>query len=221
MLDLLGFKPLKPRSGPICSGLDRILDKHGITPQVYHSRSFIGNHCHKYASTPAVYEELTSYILEKTRSCTKFDELRSAANFLKNKFNMLNSAYMPVHNAVSHSLPINKTEVPHIQEDIEKYFKYFKTRFPEINVIPKQHFLEKHCTPWIAKYGFSLGFHGEQGGELIHATIAKLERRARAIRNPETRLRTIMKMHHLQVSPTLMAYVPQVKRRHRSMKIVD
>ena len=47
-LDSLSYEPLSPRSGLVCSGLDRILDNHNITPQSYHSRSFIGNHCHKY-----------------------------------------------------------------------------------------------------------------------------------------------------------------------------
>ncbi|GFO29530.1 amine oxidase [Plakobranchus ocellatus] len=52
---------LAPRSGPIASSLDNILNKHRITPQAYHSRSFVGNHCHKHISA-AVYQDLTQTI---------------------------------------------------------------------------------------------------------------------------------------------------------------
>ena len=43
-LNRLSYEPLTLRTGPVVSGLDRILDKYNITPQCYHSRSFIGNH---------------------------------------------------------------------------------------------------------------------------------------------------------------------------------
>ena len=56
------------RSGPVASSLDPILTKHRITPQAYHSRSFVGNHCHKYMK-PHVYEELTTTITSRTQAC--------------------------------------------------------------------------------------------------------------------------------------------------------
>ena len=57
-LSSLSHADLTPRSGPIASALDTILNKHRITPQAYHSRPSVGNHCHKYLQEN-VYTELT------------------------------------------------------------------------------------------------------------------------------------------------------------------
>lgn len=83
-------------------------------------------------------------------------------------------------------------------------------------ITPKQHILEKHCITWIQTYGFGLAFHGEQGGELIHASVAKLERRAAGIRNREAQLKLIVTSQHLQTSPELIACAPPIKRRKTS-----
>jgi hypothetical protein len=47
-LNKLQFVSLDERSGPVCMSLGTVLNKHKITPPVYHSRSFVGNHSHKY-----------------------------------------------------------------------------------------------------------------------------------------------------------------------------
>ena len=65
-LNSLSYEPLTFRTGPVTSGLDRILDKYYITPQCYQSRSFIGNHCHVYIIAE-VHKELTSYIVKKNK----------------------------------------------------------------------------------------------------------------------------------------------------------
>ena len=223
MFELLDHKPLKPRAGPVCSGLDRILDKHGIVPQQYHKRAFVGNHCHKYLAKQTVFKELTSYVVEKTKSCTKQWKIISKARVLRARFDLLNSAYLDVHNAISHSKSIDREGTSKIQKLIDKYILLFKSKFSKTKLTPKQHILLKHCVPWIRKYGFGLGLMGEQGGELIHATVAKLERRSRCIRNAETRLRFIMQTQHLQVCPELRACIPKVKKRKKraSLKIVD
>ncbi|GFO34230.1 hypothetical protein PoB_006073500 [Plakobranchus ocellatus] len=44
-LETISHTPLTFRSGPVCSQLDAVLDKHAITPQSYHSCSFTGNQC--------------------------------------------------------------------------------------------------------------------------------------------------------------------------------
>ncbi|GFS12281.1 amine oxidase [Elysia marginata] len=61
--------PLTITLGPIASALDTVLNKHRIIPQAYHSRSFIGNHCHKYLQ-PHVYTDLTSAIKKETKAQT-------------------------------------------------------------------------------------------------------------------------------------------------------
>ena len=73
------------RSGPIDSSLDPILTKHRITPQAYHSRSFIGNHCHKYMR-PNVYQELTCTVTSMTQACTNNPLLVDVAFTLELEF---------------------------------------------------------------------------------------------------------------------------------------
>ena len=63
------------------------------------------------------------------------------------------------------------------------------------------------------QFGFGLGLHGEQGGELIHSTVSKLERIGRHIRNDEKRMKTVMKSHLLLTSPDLKACQPETKKR--------
>ena len=60
-------EPYPLRTGPICSEFDTILNKHNITPQAYHSRSFIDNHYHKYI-TAKVVRELTALVIHETNS---------------------------------------------------------------------------------------------------------------------------------------------------------
>ena len=62
-LEQLKFEHLCARSGPVCFSLDAVLTKHKITPQFYHSRAFIGNHCHKYL-TCRIYEVLTTEVIK-------------------------------------------------------------------------------------------------------------------------------------------------------------
>ena len=88
----------------------------------------------------------------------------------------------------------------------------YRRLFPN-KTIPKQHILEKHCVTWVQNYGFGMALHGEQGGELIHASVAKIERRGLAIKNVQTQLKFILKTQHLQTTPDLMAYTPKIKKR--------
>ncbi len=207
----LQFESVTPRSGPVCSQLDTILDKHKITPQSYHSRSFIGNHCHKYV-TSHVYKELTAVVVRKTQECTYKQSIIDTAYMIREKFNQLNELYKNVHIQLSHGSPISQDTIPHIQSNIKRYMTFYRKAFNN-KIIPKQHILEKHCISWIQAYGFGLALHGEQGGELIHATVAKLERRGAGIRNEETRVKLIITSQHLQTSSELIACTPPIKRR--------
>ena len=57
-------------SGPVAANIDTVLQDTYIKIQAFHSRSFIGNHCHKYLK-PKVYEDLTNSVVTKTSSLTK------------------------------------------------------------------------------------------------------------------------------------------------------
>ncbi len=109
---------------------------------------------------------------------------------------------------------ISQDTLTQINKSIVTYFAIYRFKFSK-SITPKQHFLEKHCVPWLEQYGFGLGFHGEQGGELIHSSVARLERRGMSIRNEADQLRVIMKSQHLQTTPELLACAPPIKHRKR------
>ena len=88
------------------------------------------------------------------------------------------------------------------------YMTFYRARFPEVRIIPKQLVLEAHCVQWIRRWGFGLALHGEQGGEEIHATVNRIQRRAWGMRNNEDRLRLLMKEQLTQASPVLQATPP-------------
>ena len=119
---------------------------------------------------------------KKTIELTHNQRIIDQAHVIRTKFNAINDAFRDIHILISHTKPISSNMIPKIQNHITTYMNFFCKHFPG-KVTPKQHFLEKHCVQWIQTYGFGMGFHAEQGGELIHATVARLERRAIAVRN--------------------------------------
>ncbi|GFO11820.1 amine oxidase [Plakobranchus ocellatus] len=197
-LPLLQDTELTPRSGPVASSLDTILTKYRITPQAYHSRSFIGNHCHKY-TTPDVYEALTQTIVSQTQACTDNTMVLDEAFTIKFQFDDINRTFSQVHKAISHTDPIQEQSIPAIQTLINNYMTTYRRLYPG-KTIPKQHILESHCIPHISHYKFGLGLLGEQGTESAHQTITYLEKfRASGIVNREQKLRHILSSHLLNI----------------------
>ena len=92
--------------------------------------------------------------------------------------------------------------------------EFFRTNFPG-KVLPKMHILEDHCNDWISNYTFGLAFHGEQGGESIHAEFNKLERTAWGVRDPVKQLMVIMKEHHLKTAPEIQVSIPLKTRKRK------
>ena len=207
-LDLIQQTDLGPRIGPISSQLDCINQSANVIPQPYHGRSYIGNHCNTYFND-RVYEKCTSAIVSKTQELTNNKYLIEEAKTTKQTFDITNNAFRQVHILISHCEPICENEQQFIDSSIHKYMTLYRLHFPS-KVIPKQHFLEAHCVPWIARYGFGMGFHGEQGGELIHSTISFAERSGRHLRNTEKRMKTVMNKQFLMTAPELNALQPQV-----------
>ena len=159
-LSSLSHADLTPRSGPIASALDTILNRHRITPQAYHSRSFAGNHCHKYLQEN-VYTELTETIVKQTQALTRNPFLIDEACTIQITFNRLNEAFSKVHNAISHTKHIDHSRLPEIKLAIENYMTIYRRMFP-YKIIPKQHILEHHCIPHIQKHGHGLGLLGDR-----------------------------------------------------------
>ena len=102
-----------------------------------------------------------------------------------------------------------ENDVNDIEDPISMYMNFYRTHFSEVRIIPKQHILEAHCVQWIRRWGFGLAFHGEQGGEEMHATVNTLKRRAWGLKNDEDRLCLLMKEQLTQASPVLLATPPK------------
>ena len=118
-------------------------------------------------------------------------------------FNNLNSAINKVHNAISHTKPIQPSSISEIQTAIVNHMLTYRKMFP-LKVIPKQHILEKHCIPHIKQYKEGLGLLGEQGTKNSHQMISSIEKyRAHGITNDLKKLHHILTTHLLQVSPAL------------------
>ena len=164
------------RSGPVCSHLDTVLDKHSITPQVYHSRSFINNRCNTYLN-PEVFHDIISSIVTTTCSWTHNPFIIDKADELKLHFDTLKKLkhlYIKIY--------LTQTEYHHLSSQTSRQTKIYTWQFFKNKTIPKQHTLESHCLPFIHQYKIGLDVLCEHGGELINSTIAKLKKRTARIR---------------------------------------
>ena len=192
------------KSGPITQNLEKVLAKHNIEPQAYHSGAFIGNHCNKYLETP-VYEDLTSSIVTETERLTDDADLHKSAKYIKDSFFTLNELFSKVHKLISHCRPIDEQEVLEIDRAIKQYMQFYRMRFLHRNrVIPKQHMLEVHCVNWIKKWGCGMGLLGEQGIEQLHSTVNQLKRRTWGMRRTADSLRTQMTEALFRTSPAIL-----------------
>lgn len=202
------------RSGEICSKFQNNLDQFHITPEAYHSQCFNGNHCNKYIEAQ-VYEHITEFVWEQTKNKTNEPCILEKAMNIKAKFNTINNAFRKIHLLISQAKPIDNNSVEAAKKGIEIYMRIFRKCFKEVAITPKQHFLERHCVPWLEKYGFGLGFHGEQGRELFHATVNKLERRVIGMKNEKEQLRVVMQSQHLKTFTELIDCQPPTKKRKK------
>ena len=140
------------------------------------------------------------------------NHLRMTATRTTEKFIQLNTLYSRIHAKISHSRPMTENEIDTLDSDIKQYMYFYRRKFPSQRIIPKQHILEQHCVPFIRRYGFGLGLHGEQGGEETHAVVNRLKRRAWGMKNEAEKLRVIMTEHMAIVSPTLQTVTQSVNK---------
>ena len=108
--------------------------------------------------------------------CTQNQDKIDFSNIIKYTFDEVSDLFRELHINLSHGKPISENEIPLIENSINQYMTIYRENF-QGKVLPKHNILEKHCIPWVMRYGFGLALHGEQGGELIHSSVAKLERR--------------------------------------------
>ena len=99
------------------------------------------------------------------------------------------------------------------EQNIQIFLEFYRERF-DASFTPKLHILEDHVVPFLRKWRVGFGFHGEQGAESLHASFNKIGESYVAIHDAVVkRLQCVMREHHLQVSPTMLAQQPAVKKR--------
>ena len=98
------------------------------------------------------------------------------------------------------------------EQNIQSFLEFYRERF-NASFTPKLHILEDHVVPFLRKWRVGFGFHGEQGAESLHASFNKIGESYVAIPDAVKRLQCVMREHHLQVSPTMLAQQPAVKKR--------
>ena len=210
---------LEVNQGPISSSVDQILQKHRITVQSYHSRSFTGNHCHKYLDQKInpkicdhVHIECKNILSQFNGDAKKVHAILEKAKEVSELFKELNHKFARVHNSISHCLPIAEEEAVEIEQYICDYLRFFREKIG-YQIIPKQHFLEAHVMPWIRKWQVGLGLHGEQGCESTHAIFNSLKHSMRSVHHPLQNLKLTMREHHVRTSPGLTSTLPKSMRR--------
>jgi biotin operon repressor len=208
-----------PHEGPVVSAVEKVLQKHKIQRQAFHGGALVGNHCHKYVQNKQVIADLTSAISHTAFSLSDNSDVHTLADSLETRCRELITRYSTVHSLVSHGDAITQDNVEEhfrsIEQAITEYMDYFRDNVTlhttagkflkkVEKVTPKQHILEAHCVPWMEKWRFGLGFHGEQALEAMHATMNRLNRRAHGIRNQGDRLAMLMTEQLVQSSPAII-----------------
>ena len=198
-------------SGPVTSNLDSVLQKHNIKVQAFHSRSFTGNHCHKYLRSN-VLEDITDSVVSKTSSLTQNQNIVLMAETVAYNCKKLNMKYQQVHHAVSHCAHIPEDHMETIQMMIDAYVLEYRQQYPG-RFFPKLHILQCHVIPFMINFPFGLALLGEQFIESSHKMFNGLKRTFGGIPLPIQRLHSMMKHHLLSIHPAISQHVPQARKR--------
>ena len=204
-----GKKELEYKSGPVTASLSKVLTKHHIIPQAFHGGAFIGNHCKTYL-TENVRNSLASNIIDMTVKLVGDPKIHQLSRNIAEKFCTLNELYEKVHTCISDTSCCSPEELQVLEQAIQNYMTFFRTKFSmDSRVTPKQHLLEHHCVPFIRKWGFRLGLHGEQGGEQIHHQVNEIKKNAKNIPKKKEQLEYLVKTMLTKSSP--LVHSPQKK----------
>lgn len=103
------------------------------------------------------------------------------------------------------------------EKNIKAFMQFYRATFPHATVLPKMHLMEDHMIPWLRKWHLGFGTMGEQGAESIHASFNSIERSfACMIHNRVERLLSVVKEHHLRISPANVNLLPPIKKRKKT-----
>ena len=96
----------------------------------------------------------------------------------------------------------NSSQIHEIEHDIQRYMTYYRQLFVN-KTTPKHHILEKHCVPFLRRTRVGLGLTAEQGVEISHQLINKIDKRASGIMSDLQRSKFILEASLLHNTPNL------------------
>ncbi|XP_066286471.1 uncharacterized protein [Branchiostoma lanceolatum] len=204
---------VKIGQGPLTSELDIVLNKYRVRRQAYHSNSFIGNHVHRMLKDDAI-EGLTSAVKTTINSIMGNSDnlpisLMPLVTATAEKYKQLFTLFAQCHKRYSRSEPMNEEAVNELARAITSFMAFYRERVPNGTVPVKMHMLEDHVVPCIRRWGFGLGFLGEQGLEQVHALFNSISRTTCGVADPVARLKSSLKEHLIGVSPDHKGGVPE------------
>ncbi|XP_070544697.1 uncharacterized protein [Ptychodera flava] len=190
--------------------LDKTLQRMNVKRQAYHGKSFVGNHVHKCLQEGNI-DLLTNAAIEEVKlvSPAYQDEVTTICT----KYNKLMKMFAKCHAGYSKCDYMESEEINELENNIDCLMAFYREEFPSARVSPKMHILEDHTVPWIRRWGFGCGFHGEQGGEHVHSDLNNIRYNIRGLRDDLEIARCLMKEHWTQVSPLTQKYKPETVRK--------
>ncbi|XP_070569182.1 uncharacterized protein [Ptychodera flava] len=193
--------------GLLVQTLDNTLQKINVHRQAYHGKAFVGNHVHKCLQDCNI-DMLTQAVVDEVGK--RNQEITAEAVTVCEKFNKLFKLFAKCHAAYSSSNYMEAGEINNLEANIDALMAYYRQQFPDAKISPKLHILENHTVPWIRRWGFGCGFHGEQGGEHIHADLNNIRFSIRGLKDSLEIAKSLMKEHWMQASPTTQKHKPEI-----------
>ncbi|XP_071955873.1 uncharacterized protein [Antedon mediterranea] len=192
------------RKGPLVAKLDDVLKSFRVNRQAYHGKSFVGNHIHKCCKPENIKTLMTKICKTATELCPEIEENVVSVT---TKYGRLFNLFGICHRQYNCASFFTEEMILKLESDIEDYVQFFRKHFQETEP-PKMHILEEHVSDWIKRWKFGLGFHGEQGGESMHAQLNTLKSNIRGFNDDLGILTSAMKEHWVKTSPSMLAAKP-------------
>ncbi|KAJ8018292.1 hypothetical protein HOLleu_43792 [Holothuria leucospilota] len=184
--------------GPIVTKLDEVLQGMKVQRQAYHGKSFVGNHIHRCCQKENI-NRITSTLPEMVQKLSP--QLLEEASKTASKFKTLFRLFAACHKSYNASSVFSEEDIKALELTIQSYTEYFRKEFPAETIPPKMHLLECHATDFIQRWGVGLGFHGEQGGESVHARLNTIRQDVRGLKDDLAILESVMRTHWVQTRP--------------------
>ena len=216
--------------GPCSTSLEKVLQKHTVERQAYHSGSFVGNHVHKCLKGHVI-EELTAAPLQMLKSTFLPESVPTALSYpqhvdlllldaeqMQARYSSLMKSYAICSRAFSQCTAVTEEQIKAFEAEVKTFMSLVRAEIRDrLNkpITPKLHMLECHTAPCMRRFGVPLGLLGEQGGESIHARFNNLRSACDNMPNKVDRLRVLETQYLTSTLPYYRKLIPQTRKRKR------